>query len=84
MFFYKLLFYFTPAFFIVFSARAQQNNAIMATHSEAAISIDGLPDEPAWKNAEVIDQFIQREPAEGSMQPEKQKYASCLEPTTCM
>jgi hypothetical protein len=38
----------------------------MATHSEAAISIDGLPDEPAWKDAEVIDQFIQREPAEGS------------------
>ncbi len=66
MFFDYLRIYLTLSFFSVLTVTAQQNATIRATHSEATIHIDGLPDEPAWEDAEVIHDFIQREPAEGS------------------
>lgn len=61
-----LRFFFVLAFLTALSATAQQNAVIKATHTEHAITIDGLFNEPAWNQAEVIDFFVQREPAEGS------------------
>ncbi len=66
MFFFYLRYYLPLVFFTVITVTAQQNTVIKASHSESTISIDGLLDEPAWEDAEVIHQFIQREPAEGS------------------
>lgn len=66
MFFRYLFLYFFPAFFMVFPVTGQQNTVTRAMHSKATIDIDGTMDEPAWKDAEVIHQFIQRKPAESS------------------
>lgn len=60
-------FYIILAFFAVFTATAQQNANIKATHTEQSITIDGLFNEPAWSDAEVIEYFVQREPAEGAL-----------------
>ena len=57
---------FTLVFFTALVTTAQQLTTIRATPTEHVISINGFLDEPAWEEAEVIQEFFQREPAEGS------------------
>ncbi len=59
-------FFCTLLFFVVLTAKAQQEYVIRASSTEHTLNIDGVLDEPEWGNAEVIRQFVQREPAEGS------------------
>lgn len=50
-------------------ADAQENwnrYQIQAVRAEPEPVIDGLLDDPAWQRAELIDEFIQQEPNEGS------------------
>jgi hypothetical protein len=53
-------------YFTALSAKAQPEFVIRATPTEHNLTIDGILDEEEWENAEVISQFVQREPAEGS------------------
>ena len=46
------------------SSRATANSA-MATRATTAPVLDGKTDDPAWQNAQVIDQFLQYEPKNG-------------------
>ena len=41
-------------------------NAAMATRAPVAPTLDGKTDDPAWQNAQIIDQFLQYEPNEGT------------------
>src|SRR2546425_1090644 len=45
--------------------QAQQQKAGRAVLTDAAIQIDGVLDEPAWAQAPVISEFIQKDPREG-------------------
>src|SRR5215211_4091507 len=49
-------------------ARAERATAKAATASRAAAApvLDGRTDDPAWQDAQVIDQFLQYEPNEGT------------------
>jgi hypothetical protein len=66
MFFRYLPIFFIITFFLNISVAGQQKQNINATHTDQPIIIDGHFNEPAWKEAEVIHYFVQREPAEGS------------------
>ena len=48
------------------SARASANSA-SATRASVAPVLDGRTDDPAWANAQVIDQFLEYEPNEGKV-----------------
>ncbi len=37
----------------------------LVTHTTARLRLDGIPDEPAWRTADSISDFTQKEPAEG-------------------
>lgn len=52
--------------FIIFPAAAQETSNIRATHTDYHMTIDGVLDEAVWQDADVIEYFTQREPAEGS------------------
>jgi len=45
--------------------------SVRITRTDEAIKIDGRLDEPAWETAEVIRDFRQQEPFEGSPPTEK-------------
>src|SRR5690349_17082173 len=40
--------------------------AAMATRANVAPTLDGRTDDAAWQNAQIIDQFLQYEPNEGT------------------
>ena len=46
------------------SARATATSAV-ATRATTAPVLDGKTDDPAWQNAQIIDQFLQYEPKNG-------------------
>ena len=44
---------------------------IVAQHTDAPITLDGILDEPAWQEADPATNFIQREPYQGEPATEK-------------
>ncbi len=55
-----------------------QGNEIMAVHIDSPPKIDGFLDDPAWSQAAVIEDFIQREPDPGQAASEKTQVYICF------
>ncbi|MSO19567.1 MAG: hypothetical protein EXQ56_03760 [Acidobacteria bacterium] len=56
---------------------ATSSNGKLITHArftDAKITIDGKPDEPAWQTAELITGLVQKEPEEGQPPTEKTEF----------
>jgi len=47
-------------------AHADRTPSIPAVRTSAALAIDGALDEPAWRSAAVVRNFVQRSPSEGA------------------